>query len=557
MYLNRKKTLWLYGGIMLCFLAVIVRLLALSIGQGESIQSMARQHTLKVTVAQRRGNIYDRNMNKLVNTNVCYQALVEPRASSDLEELVETLADCSSLKQTEISELVYSGQPFCLRVHRNDIEMEGVRIFRATDRYSEDQCAVHLIGYLDDEGQGVAGLEKCYDGYLTNHAGAIEASFVVDAGRKSLPGLGMELESSSYYAKTGLVLSLDAEIQQAVERVLGRTEGAGAVVLLDVASSDVLAMASYPGYQVEDVSNLLDSAQGELRNRALESYNVGSVFKILVAAAALEQGVSPGESYTCTGSYTVGDAIFYCHEHEGHGQLTMKQAFEVSCNPYFMNLAIQVGKEPILAMAEKLGIGQAISLAYDLYTATGNLPDESDMAFTGALANLAIGQGELMMTPVHVARLVQCVAAGGVVGDPALVLGSADDYGNFHQTERENNLVRVFSEKTAAQITDFMIGTVSEGPASSASSELVAIAGKTSSAETGWVEDGQEMVQAWFGGFFPAEEPKFAMAVLCENGRSGAGSAAPLFKEIAEEVCRAKGMAAASEKGAASGEDGG
>lgn len=178
------------------------------------------------------------------------------------------------------------------------------------------------------------------------------------------------------------------------------------------------------------------------------SYNVGSSFKLAVAAAALEEGISPAFSVNCVGGITVAGRIFYCHNRAGHQETDLRRAIEQSCNPYFVKLGQAAGGEQILGMAKALGFGRSTELAPGLTAAAGTLPTESDLQNLHELANFSFGQGKLTATPVQIAAMVSAVANGGMAVTPKLVLGTTAD-GQTVDYQQQPAAVRVFSEQTA------------------------------------------------------------------------------------------------------------
>lgn len=273
-------------------------------------------------------------------------------------------------------------------------------------------------------------------------------------------------------------------------------------------------------------------------NRAISAYNVGSVYKMVVCAAALKSGIGPDFTYTCVGAIDVGGQVFYCHDHAGHGELTMKEALEESCNPYFIKLGLEVGGDAILAMANRwLWPG---GCAYTgLQTASGSLPQSEDLQLNAALANFSFGQGDLTATPLQIAKYLTVFANHGKMVVPQLVLGQVDENGKLVEKQESYMPRPVVDYWIADTIANYMVTAVEEGSGKRAKPEYFGAGGKTGSAQTGiYNEDGEEIVHAWFGGFFPVEQPQYVCVVLVEGGDSGALVAAPIFKEIADAIAK-------------------
>ena len=331
-----------------------------------------------------------------------------------------------------------------------------------------------------------------------------------------------------------MALTLDADLQRLAERCATMTRGA--VVITDAQSAEILALVSRPDYQPTEVAAAMTAADSPLLNRAITDYNCGSVFKIVTVAAALEAGVPLSRAYTCTGKLTMGDTDFHCHHLLGHGRLTMTEAFAASCNPYFIQLAQEIGAARLYDMAATLGFGRAIDLCEDWQTARAVLPTLSTLLSSPAeLANLSFGQGGLLATPVHLAAVVGAVLADGEYASPTLLSGTVDATGSLIARER-GETTRVFSAETAAALREMMVGVMTEGTGTAAQPRWLAAAAKTGTAETGWYEDGVEVIQNWMVGYYPTAEPRYAVTVLVENSEASGENAASVFKALCEEL---------------------
>ena len=211
-----------------------------------------------------------------------------------------------------------------------------------------------------------------------------------------------------------------------------------------------------------------------------------------------------------------------------------------SCNAVFIDIGQKTEYNNILDMAMSFGFGQNLIVPVDFPQNKGILPDENNY-YLADLANLSIGQGKLLGTTVHGAVLSAVVANKGVRKSVNILdcLLNADC--TLNKSLRENKSVKVISQETASVLKEMMIKTVRYGTGKSAKADGVSCGGKTGSAQTGMLLDGQDVVHGWFTGFFPVDEPKYALCVFVENGRSGAKSAAPIFSKIQEEIAKAEG----------------
>lgn len=504
------------------------------VSQGDFLAEAAlRQSSYALTVAEVRGSIYDCNMQPLVNSERKLMGAILPTPES-----AATLLDVVGEDEREaLMTMLESNKPFLYPLETDDIYANGVDIFEVPVRYSPNQTAVHVLGYVQDEGrQGVAGIEKAYDQLLKDAGNRFGLRYNVDAAGHFFAGESPQSIGNYGSAQGGVVLTLDSRIQRAAEEsVIRHSMAKGAVVVMDIYTGDIKAMVSMPTFDPNNVAAKLDDPDGPFLNRTLHSYNVGSSFKLTVAAAALQQGISQWQSYTCTGEVKIGDQTFRCNKAEGHGKVDMQDAIKYSCNAYFIYLARDVGAAPIHFIASQVGFGSASQLAPELKTQTGNLTDLKLLS-GGELANFSFGQGMLTATPVQIAQMVSTIANGGMSVTPRLVEGFTQDGVTISEHTPVYAQNQVMRKRTSDYLRQFMVATVESGSGTNATPEHGGAGGKTASAQTGVIVDGDEIVHAWFSGFYPAQSPRYSIVVLVEGGESGGRAAAPIFKDIADAI---------------------
>lgn len=483
---------------------------------------------LRFDVAQLRGTIYDCNLKPLTNAEDCFKAIAKPtqKAIAALEK------ELDAAQFDFVREKMLAGEAVCVEVRSTDCNGKDILVVSHPVRYGSLAC--HIIGYCGYDGTGVSGIEKAYDSLLASVGKTVTARVEADANGRVLLGENIGV-SASDAPVGGVVLTVDADIQRIVENALDSsgTECSAAMVI-DVKTGAIKACVSRPVYDPKNVAAVLNDPDSPLINRAFLPFSVGSVFKPVVAAAALENGVDPSFSYVCTGSVTHNGVTFNCHKKDGHGKLDMKGATAVSCNTYFIALALETGAENIIETAELFGFGRETYLADGMISHGGNLPETADS--DAATANLSFGQGELTATPLQICAMMAALANGGSYVEPYLVEGEVDANGNFVKQHAYSHRRQAVETETAELIQTFLEAVVEEGSGKRAKSGFVTCAGKTATAQTGKTENGEEIYNAWFAGCFPAEEPKYAVVILKENGGEGALSCAPVFKEIAESI---------------------
>jgi len=227
---------------------------------------------------------------------------------------------------------------------------------------------------------------------------------------------------------------------------------------------------------------------------------------------------------------------FACHKTEGHGSLNFLQGFSQSCNPVFIHTGLNLGYNTIIRMAKRFGFGMSLELYDGMQQQSGNIP-EKKYTSSREIANISIGQGEILVTPLQVVDMITAIANNGVRKKLNLVDAVVTNEGNIVKIIRREEDSRAISEEVAKKIQTMMHEATISGTGKNANlDEYGGAAGKTGSAETGWIVNGETKVHAWFAGFFPVNQPKYAAVVFVENGRQGGTAAAPVFKEIGEKI---------------------
>ncbi len=521
-----KRIVYAYILTLTLITALMVRLAVLS--QGEEFRAAAAiQSSYGLEVGESRGTIYDRNLKPLVNnaSQILLAVAPTPESVTVLREQLPTEEFQRDLP------LLESGKPVVLQASQMVVGA-GVESFRIPVRNTENQLAPHIIGYIDGSGTGVCGVESGYNQLLQYYGGQVETHYLINAFGGALAGGAVQVTDTRPEKQGGVALTLDRRIQQLVEQA-GEEIPQGAVVVMDPDTGEILGMASFPDYSPLELGEALTAQGSPLFNRAIAAYNVGSTFKICVAAAALEMGFSPDYEYVCPGYYELGEQRYYCHQRSGHWQLAMARALRQSCNPYFINLGQQVGAARLYQMASAMGFGSAVKLAEGVVSAAGTLPlpEEIDL---GELANLSFGQGKLTATPIQVTQMMASVANGGFAVQPTLFLGTTEDGAVLDRADGTEPR-RIMSQETAEQLLELLEGVVTqEGSGRQAAPQFGQAAGKTASAQTGRYEQGQEIVHGWFTGAWPAEDPRYVITVLVEGGESGGELPARVFRNLTE-----------------------
>lgn len=293
-------------------------------------QAANQQSTYTLEISQSRGMIYDCQGQSLVNDSFHYLAAVLP--SNESAAALRSQFASADLWREKMSGRV----PFLIEVDTDAVQGENVEVFSVPNRYSMDYTAPHIVGYVDADGVGQTGIERIFNDFLESVGEKIRVRYQIDAIGRALAGNGIEILQEGNQSD-GVVLTLHKGLQQACERILSGAGVNGAIVVMDLADGGLRVVASAPGFDPRNVAQSMDDPDSPLVNRAFGAYAVGSTFKLLVAAAALEQGVSPEQTYICNGWMDVNGQIFKCNQLAGHGEMDMEQAIAIPATAILFN----------------------------------------------------------------------------------------------------------------------------------------------------------------------------------------------------------------------------
>lgn len=397
----------------------------------------------------------------------------------------------------------------------NILDRNGLELARSVPaeggyarEYPLGSAAAHITGYYSSR-YGSSGLEKSMARVLLGLDGGNPLDELADRVLNR-PGVGNDI-----------TLTVDGNLQEFVYRSLrGRT---GAVAVLDPATGEVLAMAASPSFEPADAGKYLEQPGAPMLNRAAQgAYPPGSVFKIVTAAGILARFPDIlDKKVDCNGSMEVEG--FVLRDNAVHGTVDFHTAFARSCNVTFGGYGLRLGAQDFYRQALAFGVTKEFAFPLPIYR--GNITKPGDMS-DPELASGAIGQGEVLISPLQAALLACAVANNGLIMKPYIVsryTTAAGEQRVFHPQD----WLQSMDPAVAAVIRDEMVLVVQKGTGKAAALPGVTVAGKTGSAE-----NPHGKAHAWFVGFAPAEEPRVAVAVLLENAGTGGGNAAPLAREI-------------------------
>lgn len=504
-----------------------------------------KQRWISIPTGSNRGIIFDRNYIPLTNRKEKNVAVVFPKLFIISDSNITFLQEITGIdKELLIRQIKNGGQPleFPVTVELNWddkklVSIRGLFIINKKVRYEEKSLLNHVIGYTSSIDQkGMYGLERAFDDILT-HSGSSTIAAVVDGRKRIIPGEGYTIINATKNPNN-IRLTIDYHIQNVVENVMNKYQKEGAVVISDIETGEILAMCSRPGYNPNMITNHINSSGDELFNKAIQMpFPPGSVFKIVVTAEALRQEkLHLGRKYYCSGVEKIGDVEIHCNVYEsgGHGELTFEEAFAHSCNSIFIQLGQELGALNIIEMAEKFGLGEKVSIGL-LEEQEGNLP-KGDHLLGPAIGNIAIGQGEIEVTPLQINQLTQIIGNGGIKKPLFLVQEILDDNYNTVKDLTKKEETRVLPREDVEILHRLLQLVMKQGTGSGIGALSSVTAGKTGTAESS--ERGQQVLHAWFTGYYYKEKPQYAITVFIQNGGSGGKAAVPIFKEIVENIIK-------------------
>jgi penicillin-binding protein 2 len=547
--------------------------------KGEEFRERAVENCIRALVEDApRGRIYDRQEELLVTNRPAVVVSIIPAEVDDLEKLSERLSRIISISPEEISQIVknYRENPFkpvkilddckinkIVEIEERKDEFKGVVLeIKPRRDYLYHDFAAHSLGYVGEIDKeelqqfgnpkfqggdiiGKAGLEKYYDDILRGEKGGKEVE--VDAS-------GQEIATLLYQKPVpgeDLVLTIDRDLQLCGENLLFNKKGS--IVVSDPNSGEILALVNRPsfspnifanGISISDWQRLSSDADYPLTNRSVQGlYSPGSIFKVVTAIAALEEGVTDRKrKIYCSGSFELAGQVFTCWKETGHGSLSIVDAIAHSCNIYFYTLGNDLGIERFNKYMQKFGLEEKTGI--DLPAeAIGVIPsaqwkerEVKEIWFPGDTINLSIGQGYLLLTPLQVHNIITAIAEEGEIYKLHLVkkIISADGK-TIKEIKSEIYRKLNFSPDTFKIVKEGLRQTILKGTGWRANIKELAVAGKT-----GTAQNPQGETHAWFIGFAPYDNPEVCITVFLENGGEGGEAAAPIARAMLEKYFNIK-----------------
>jgi penicillin-binding protein 2 len=592
------------GGVV--WAGLVARLFQLQVLEREKYQAAAEDNHIKLALAPpQRGRILDRFGKPLASHRRAGRVSIVPEQTRDPAGTLAQVAALIDLSDERIERLageITAGRrrnagfvPIIVaneltyedfaRMNVHAAEIPGVQVEMALTRsYPRGRDFAHVLGYVARASQD--DLERLSVGMEADEAKRLEKLFRhpdMRTGRQGMerfaeeylrgkPGFRKlvtnahgrvieEIPDDRFAPVPGkdLYITIDSDLQRAVIERFG--EEAGAAVMIQVDTGDVLAMVSTPAFDPNDfVNGISGTAYAELRDNPRSPlyprahggvYPPGSTFKMVVATAALESGaVKPTDRVNCNGYYHFGNRTWHCWKKGGHGSMDMHNGIKHSCDVYFYEIARRTGVEAIAAAARKFGFGEAWTLG--MTGARGGLVPDPEWKqrvmgepwYEGETLNFGIGQGQLGVTPLQLALMTARIAAEGRSLKPHLVgLGPQSDEDGILDQPLDKDIIDIMRSG--------MYGVTSEGGGTAYRSGDLGLggprmAGKSGTAQVRRISKAERdkgirkglnierelRDHALFVAFAPADDPKYACAIVVEHGESGSGAAAPMARDI-------------------------
>lgn len=528
-----KRSTAIYIILISLIIALLFRIYYISFGNiNLKVKAVAGGRESIFTVYNSKGIIYDRNLQPISGNKHIYYLIVNPKGFDKSQ--LNYISQISNTEISTLSEKLNKKSIFVLKSNLHPKEVNGVYIIEGTCRYDDSYFSEHLLGYLDsDQIVGLSGIEKAFNDELSIFSSSFSASFKTNAIRGAINGLGITKLSNETESTNGVVLTLDEQLSLYAKELMENWISEGAVIVMNANNGDILTMLSTPEFDPEKVADYMYSNGGELINNAVTNQTVGSVFKMVVAACSV---INKTESFTyeCHGGIEIGGRIFGCQNKDGHGIMNLDDAFSFSCNSYFIALGQILGYDKIIETSQLFGIDSKLKLCKEIFSSAGVLPDESG---TQSVANLSIGQGELMISPLQIARITATLCNGGYLVNPNIYNGMyIDEELSFSGQYKYRN--RVLTDYEAGLLKEICINCVENGTGKTAKPQKGGAGGKTASAQTGkFDKNGKEILNTYFTGFYPADNPEYVITVFAKNGKSGSSTCAPIFRDICDYLC--------------------
>ena len=620
-FAHKYKILYLILSVVLS--VVVFRLWYLQVFQGKNLRLWSEKNHIKLQkLAAPRGMILDRMGRILVDNRPGFDAVITPQYTKNLEETAYKVAKILNLEASDIiqklkvsrkKQEVFKSVVIKEDLNRDEVaRIERIRKYhpglkieiRIKRTYLMGHNGAQLFGYVGEvtkqhlktkntqafskhieQGDiiGRSGIEADFDTYLRGQNGMSFAQ--VDVSGREFKSVeiprALSLLDSIQEPQPGhsLILTLDKRIQEATYKAFVEAGRIGSVVVLENKTGKVLAWVNSPSFnpalfwpkiKPQDWQRLIRDPLEPLRNKVIQDhYPPGSTFKVIVALAALQEGlINDQTTHTCRGSLRLGHRNFYCASQHGHGNLSLTEAIEQSCNTFFYKLAMDLGIDKIAQYGRSLGVGQKTGI--DIKgEVSGLMPDsfwkirtKKEAWQLGETLNIAIGQGFILTSPLQLASIFSGIANGGPVYKPYLVDKILNAEGQaiketkpqlLRDPSRGLNTEVTISRKSYQALQEGLFSVIhgKKGTARWYKVPDIKAAGKSGTVQVKKMGASQlfskcedlpilQRHHGWFVGYAPFDRPEISVAVFAQNACSGSKGGAPIFRDIIKAYFKQK-----------------
>ena len=562
---NRVKVRLIFVSSLLLLFAVslIARLANLQITQHKTLlaKSEKQPHHGNLKTYFGRGTIFDRNGNELATNLVVESVFVVPQEVRDRKYTSKVLASALGQNYDRVYKEVSSNKQFAWIkrkastdeiIHLKKAALSGVR-FRSEQKrfYPKRELAANVIGFVGTDDYGLAGIEQTYQGKLK---GMVYSQPIKQDGRgRNIQNLGSL--SRSNLGNYDVMLTLDEVIQFTAEYHLTKQverykADSGMAVVMNPNSGEIYAMANVPQFNPNNYNKF--TPETRKNNTVVSSYEPGSIFKPIVAAAALDSGIAqPHDKFFCeNGSFKIGGRNIGEASNHKYGSLSVQEIIAKSSNIGAIKIAQKLGKDSFYEYIRKFGFGEKTSIRLP-GVSSGLLRKRKNWS-ERSLASISFGQ-EIAVTPLQMVVALSAIANGGTLMEPHIAKALMRD-GKIIKEIKPKKIRRVISEKTSRQMMEILKVVVENGTGKKAAIDGFEVAGKTGTAQK-YIAETQsysktEFISSFIG-YAPADNPRLAILVMIDNpkGRHWGGVvAAPVFVKIAEKSLRHLNVTSSKER---------
>lgn len=554
--------------ISICFASLGISLFYTQILKYPAYRLLSEKNRIRlIPIAGPRGHIYDRNGKILAEDKLSFDIVIYPQEVKDLDQTLQGVGRLLSVPKETLLKTYRAkfyapfayvvvakgvGKRTASLIEERKPSLPGIYVNATSVRhYPYNSTASHILGFIGEIEKdqlmklkeygykikdlvGKTGIEKFYDNYLKGSSGGMQIE--VDNIGHLIKMLGFQKPTRG----KDLQLTIDINLQKLIDDLLNNAQGAA--IVMDAQNGEILALSSSGNFDPnifaqgsnEQIKSLLSNPQKPLLNRAINgAYPPGSIFKIVVATAALEtKRLTDKSTFSCGGIYPLGNHTFNCWRNEGHGLQGIKDALIHSCNIFFYRTARLLGPDLMYEYAMSFGLGKPTEI--DLPgEVSGLIPNKMwkwlnkrQPWYEGETVNYGIGQGYILITPIQALRMISVIANSGYSPKPFLVKKIRDVVIKGGRAKRVE-----ISERNLKIIKEGLFGVVNDdtGTGQRARVKGVKICGKTGTAQ---VPVGP--AHAWFIGYVPEDKPKYCFVVFIEHGYMGGGLPADVVKAIVE-----------------------